>query len=137
MTITHESAGLVDFAEAGKATAKLDIEGQGLFSWLKYEPANKDSSAQIPGKFRNLVQFGRYDYQWKDQTFIVYLYCKYPDHDPPTNFTYFVLRKREGDQIVDGKSSSVKDLVAAASSYADEVHDGDVWVWDDDSWTKS
>jgi len=137
VTTTHSSAGLLEFAKAGKATARLDIEGQDLMSWLKYEPAKKDSTAEQPGKFNDRVQFGRYDYQWKDQSFIVYLYCEYHDCEPPEGITYFILRKREEDRVSDGRSSTVQDLVAAASSHTNDIHEGDVLVWDDDSWTKN
>ena len=137
VTTTHSSVGLLDFAKAGQATAKLDTEGQKLLSWLKYEPPKSDSPAGEPGKFHDKVQFGRYDYQWKDESFIMYLYCKYCDQDHPEGITYFILRKRDGDRIIDGRSSTVKDLIAASSSHTNEIHEGDILVWDDDSWSKN
>lgn len=137
VTTVDSTADLLQFARAGEARASLDTEGQKLLSWLKYEPTKQDSPAKDSGKLKDKVQFARYYYQWRDESFIVYLYCGCPNHDPPSDITYFILRKREGDRIVDGRSSIVRDLVAAASTHANEVHEGDVLVWDDDSWTKS
>ena len=135
MTVAHHSAGLLDFARAGKASAKLDVEGRKLLSWLKYEPANEEYATK-DGKFRDKVCFGRYEYQWNDKVFVVYTYCKYWDHDPQYDISYFILHKYEGDRIVNGRSLAVNDLIAASSTHTNEVHEGDVLVWDDDSWTK-
>ena len=135
--MVHSSAGLLDFAKAGKAKAEVNTDGQNLLSWLKYEPPKRDRDIREPGKFQDLVKFGRYDYQWNENYFLVYMYCAYHERDPPEGITYFILRKRAGDQIVDGQSSVVKDLVAASSSHTNEVQEGDVLVWDDDSWNKS
>ena len=137
VTTVHSSAGLLEFAKAGKAQAKLNTDGQNLLSWLKYEPPKRDRDVREPGKFQDLVKFGRYDYQWNENHFLVYMYRAYPERDPPEGITYFILRKRADDRIVDGQSSTVKELVAASSSHTNEVQEGDVLVWDDDSWNKN
>ena len=137
MTTVDDSVGLLPFAEAGEASATLDSEGQRLFSWLKHERPQEDSLRGKLGGCKTLVHFARYYYQWSNESFIVYLYCEGPDHSPPRGLTYFILRKRDGDQIVEGRSSTVRDLVTAASTHTNQIHEGDVLIWDDDSWTKS
>lgn len=66
--MTPASTGLIAFADAGHATAKLDVESQKVLSQLKYEPAKDRGKA----KFRGQVELARYDYQWNGNTFIVY-----------------------------------------------------------------
>lgn len=134
VTQVDASAGLLDFARAGEATATLDTEGQNLHSYLKYEPAKEDNEE---GTFKDLVKFGRYNYQWNDQSFIVYLLCDDCKDEIPTWNNYFVLHKKEGDQIIAGCSSKTKQLVHASSSHTDDIQQGDVLVYDDNGWTKS
>lgn len=137
VTMVHETADLLGFAKAGEATAHLDIKDQNLVSWLKYKPAKEDSRAHEPGQFKDIVQFAKYDYQWKGESFIMYMYCKYCHQDPPEDITYFILRERDSNDAIDERPPKVMELIAAASSYSNEVHTGDVLIWDNDSWNKS
>lgn len=141
VTMAPASTGLIEFAKAGEATALLDTQSQNLLSRLKYEPAEKANTApehQL-GKYREQVEFGRYDYHWKDRSFIVYLFCQdwEPDivGDSSTN-TFFILHRREGDEIQNGRSVAAKDLIAAASGHSADLHEEDVLVFDDGSWKK-
>ena len=135
------STGLLEYAKAGEATAILDTSGPNLLSRLKYEPAENVRSAQEhrTGQFREQVEFGRYDYHWNGRSFIVYLYCKawYEDTvwDSSAN-VFFILHRREGDKIQDGRSVAAKELIAASASHSDGLDEGDVLIFDDDVWKK-
>ena len=63
LTVTPQSAGLVPFATAGKAEARLDKESETTLYWRQFEPA-KGRAAAEPGHCRDKVIFGRYDYRW-------------------------------------------------------------------------
>ncbi len=149
VTMTPASTGLLELANAGHAVAKLDIESQKLVSRLKYEPAKKpeDQDEDEPDAvmksagFREAVNFGRYDYHWNNKSFIVYLLCENWGENAPTHHldknVYFILTRRDGDEITMGRSSAVKDLISAASSHTNAVHEEDVLVFDDDQWKKN
>ncbi|CAD6573434.1 MAG: hypothetical protein ASARMPREDX12_006022 [Alectoria sarmentosa] len=141
VTMAPASTGLIEYAKAGEATAVLDIESQNLLSRLSYEPAEKIRSApgRQSGKYREQVEFGRYDYHWKDRSFIVYLFCQDWEQDTvrdSSRNTFFILHRREGDTIQNGRSVATKDLIAAASSRSANLHEEDVLIFDDDEWKK-
>ena len=141
VTMASASTGLLEYAKAGEATAILDTNGPNLLSKLKYEPVENVRSAQEhrTGEFREQVEFGRYDYHWNDRSFIVYLYCKawFEDTvwDTPAN-VFYILHRREGDKIQDGRSVAAKELIAASTSHSDRLNEGDVLIFDDDVWKK-
>ncbi|KAL2039725.1 hypothetical protein N7G274_007584 [Stereocaulon virgatum] len=136
VTMTPGSTGLKAFADAGQATAKLDVESEKLLSQLKYELAKDRKVAS----FQELVEFARYDYQWAGNSFIVYQFCKnyYDDDDPPQCTMFFILQKREGSELDDdGRSKSVKGLIAAATSYAQGMQEKGILLFDQSGWKKN
>ena len=133
VTMTPSSTGLIPFANAGEATATLDTESQKNLSWLKYEPPKNAIGDQ--GRFREQLEFGRYDYLWKKKSFIVYHLRSQRNYDS-TMDTYFILHPREGDEIANGRSVTIKNLITAASDHSNDLHEGDVLVFDDDEWEK-
>ena len=135
VTISHESANLLAFAKAGEAEAALDMEGQNLLAWLKFEPPKMDEKTN--GEFQDLVYLGRYLYHWKHKSFIMYSYCREPRYEDPGDRTYFILYPKQHDQIVEGRSTAARELVQAAATHTNEVREGDVLVFDDGYWRKS
>ena len=141
VTMASASTGLLEYAKAGEAVAILDTQGPNLLSKLKYEPAEYVRSAQEhrQGEFREQVEFGRYDYQWKGRSFIVYLLCRswYEDMVWDSNENaFFILHRREGDKIQDGRSVAARELIAASASHSAGLDEGDVMIFDDDVWKK-
>ena len=49
---------------------------------------------------------------------------------------FFILHRREGDKIQDGRSVAAKELIAASASHSDGLEEGDVLIFDDDLWKK-
>ena len=133
VTVTPQATGLLPFAKAGRAEARLDKETEKPLVWRSFEPASGNAAAE-PGHFRDQIKFGRYDYQWKGKSFIVYG-AKYVD-DYAVVKNDFVLYPREGDEIIDGQSKVVDELIAAASQYTNDLHD-EVYVFDQEMWTKN
>ena len=141
VTMTPASTGLLEYAKAGEATAILDIGGQNLLARLKYDRSEnaRSPSEYQPGGYREQVEFGRYDYRWKDRSFIVYLFCRDWDEDTVRDSmrnTFFILHRREGDSTQDGRSVAAKELIAAASHHSADLHEEDVLIYDNDEWKK-
>ena len=141
VTMASASTSLLEYAKAGEAIAILDTKGPNLLSRLKYEPAENVRSAQEhrPGEFREQVEFGRHDYHWDGRSFIVYLFCKAWYEDTvwdSTENAFFILHRREGDKIQDGRSVAAKELIAASASHSNKLDEGDVLIFDDDVWKK-
>ncbi|KAM0799150.1 P-loop containing nucleoside triphosphate hydrolase protein [Usnea florida] len=141
VTMAPASTGLIEYAKAGQAKAVLDTESQNLLSRLKFEAVegNRSHPGHQLGEFREQVEFGRYDYQWKGRSFMVYLFCQDWEKDTvrdSTGNTFFILHRREGDQLQNGRSIAAKELIAAASTHSSNLHGEDVLVFDDDEWKK-
>ena len=132
-TTPQKSTALLLFAAAGHASAKLDKESETPLFWRSFVPASGRAAGE-PGKFRDKVIFGRYDYQWNDKSYIVYS-ARYVD-DYAVLKNDFILVKREGDEIVDGQSKAADELIATASQHANDLHD-EVYVFDQEEWKKN
>ena len=133
-TITpEESTGLIAFADAGKAQAKLDQEDDQSILWRTYNPATGRAAGKS-GQFGEELFFAKYDYNWDDKSFLVYL-AHYVEHFRVVR-NYFVLHKREEDDIINGYSKAVDALIAAASQYNNDLHE-EVLVFDQERWRKN
>lgn len=69
----------------------------------------------------------------------MYLFCQDWQQDTirdASRNTFFILHRREGDGIQNGRSVAAKDLIAAASSHSADLHEEDVLIFDDDEWKK-
>ncbi|KAL8851946.1 MAG: hypothetical protein Q9221_003157 [Calogaya cf. arnoldii] len=121
--------GILNFAEAGQAEAKLDTTSDKYSAWRVHFPVTGRSE----GKTADRVYFGKFDYRWKDLEFIVYA-ATFTENDEPYSNTYILLKKAD-DVIVDGHSKQTDELIAAASKWSEDVHD-EVWVFDQECWSK-
>lgn len=120
--------GLLAFAQAGQAKAELDTKTESLSAWRLHAPPNQRIS-QDGGKMTDIVHFGKYDYEWNCEAFIVYSAI---DDGCENNY---ILHKR-GQDSVDGHCKAADELIAAATKWNNNVHD-EVLVFDQASWTKS
>ena len=133
MTVTPAySTSLLAFANAGQAEAKLDTEAEDFSAW-RIHPPSSDRTSQNHGVISDLVLFGKYDYIWKYQAFIVYSATFQQGHGQVKN--HYVLHKR-GHELVDGRCKVTDDLIAAATQWSNNVHN-EVLVFDQEMWTKS
>ena len=131
VTAVDSEAGLLEFAKDGQASADLDIRNDNYSSIRSYF-ASGGRTADQPGTMSDEVQFGKYDYQWKDHRFIVYT----ATYQQIFGFTTknFVLHKRE-NELCDGRSEITDQLITAATQWAANVH-GEVLVFDREEWEK-
>ncbi len=131
LTVTSRTTGIVSFAHAGQAEAKLDTNNGILVRAL--QPA-KGRSGDDTGKLLDKVLFGKYDYQWNHNNFIVYT-AEYPAGFAREQIDC-ILHKLEKDDVNRGRSLRADELIAAASRYNSDPHD-EVYVFDQGVWTKS
>ena len=131
LTITPKETGIISFAHAGQAEANLD-KTSGVM--LRTHKPAKGRSAKDPGELKDKVLFGKYDYRWNNNTFIVYaaewreFYC--------TQRVTCILHKLEKDDVIAGQSFAADELIAAASRYFNDTHD-EVYMYDQEEWTKN
>jgi len=133
ITVTPESTGLIAFADAGKAQAKLDRETDQSILRRSYKPAT-GRAAGMPGQFEDQIIFAKYEYRWEETPFLVYLAHYVENFQNVRN--YLVLYKREEADLVNGQSKTVDALIAAASQYGNDLHE-EVLMFDQERWTKN
>ena len=131
--VTPSSTNLIEFAEAGLAEATLDLSTDELFEIRACAPASDPFSRGI-GKLESEIVFGKYDYKWNTESFIVYKaqWGKYYD----TVQMSFILHENDLAATSSGRSKASDDLIMAASQYASELHD-EILVFDQEKWTKN
>lgn len=133
VTVTPSKSDLIAFAEAGNAQAKLDTESEN-FSAFRVHKNPKGRDTGIEGSIQDKVMFGKYDYTWNGQHFLVYS-AQWLEDFRPLSF-YFVLHKRD----IEGKSGSqpkaVDELIAASSRWGHDLHE-EVYVFDQQEWVKN
>ena len=131
LTTTGSSRDIIQYAQAGHATAKLDVSKGTIFRL--HEPA-KGRSTGNPGTMVDNIKMARYDYDWKDKDFILYV-VEYSENFRPTQMTC-ILHRRADQDTVDGRCKPADELIAAASDYGSKLHD-EVFVFDQLQWTKN
>ena len=131
VTVTPTWTGVVSFADAGQAEAKLDTT-DGIL-WRTHKPA-KGRSSEDTGRLKDKVHFGKYDYKWNNNTYIVYA-AEWPQ-GYGTERIVCILHKSEKEDVTSGRSLAADELIAAASQYQNDPHD-EVFVYDQEIWTKN
>ena len=81
------------------------------------------------------MEFGRYNYRWKDQEFWVYV-ADYRESEYSRVQNHYILYPRSGGDVVDGQSQVVDKLITAASQHLSEI-DEEIWVYDRGYWNKN
>lgn len=132
VTVTPGHTGLLAFARAGQAKAELDTKTESLSAWRLHVPPSQRIS-QEEGKMTDKVHFGKYDYEWKSEVFIVYTATFQQGFGQVKN--NYVLHKRDHG-LVDGRCKATDELIAAATKWNNNVHD-EVLVFDQERWTKN
>ena len=126
------STGLLAFAKAGQAEARLDVKAEEVSAWRLYYP-NSNRTSHEPGVMSDQVHFGKYDYRWKDEVYIVYSVMCQQGRGQVKN--HYILHER-GHELIEGRCKATDDLIAAATQWSHNVHD-EVLVFDQGTWTKS
>ncbi|KAI4263808.1 MAG: hypothetical protein L6R42_001059 [Xanthoria sp. 1 TBL-2021] len=130
-TVTPAMTGILSFAKAGQAEAKLDTTMDEYSALRVHFPVTDRSGRE--GTTADRVSFGKYDYTWKNLEFIIYSVTWTENGSPHRN--EYILCKKADDVIVDGHSKRTDELIAAASQWSEDLHD-EVWVFDQEYWSK-
>lgn len=132
VTQTPKSTGILRFAKSGQAHAKLDT-GTDFHASRTYKPA--EDHANGPGRLKYKVEFGKYNYRWKDQDFQVYVADFWQTEYIHVQNHYILYARRQAD-IIDGQSQEVDKLITAASQHSSKIHN-EIWVYDRGYWQKN
>ena len=135
LTVTpNSSTGLLSFAKAGHATAALDTKYETSLSFRTYKAA-KGRISNDPGTIKDRVTFGKYDYTWESQSYIIYNAAFTEGYNREDNL--YILSK-----LPDGYSGPatvspqhVDDLIIAATKWNSELHN-EILVFDQQMWLK-
>ena len=133
VTVTPAFTGLLAFAQAGQAKAELDIKTESLSAWRLYTPHSQRTS-QEQGEMTDKVHFGKYDYEWNGEVFILYTATFQQGFGDEVENNY-ILRKSDSE-LLDGRCRATDELIAAATKWNNDVHE-EVLVFDQMSWTKN
>ena len=132
VTQTPKSTGLLKFAKAGQAYAKLDTNTD-FYASRKYKI--DDESANSNGRLKDKVQFGRYDYRWGERDFHLYVADYWESAYQQVQNHYIVYPRNEAD-LIGGQSQVVDKLITAAAKHLNNVDD-QILVYDRGYWKKS
>ncbi|KAL8984540.1 MAG: hypothetical protein Q9205_001528 [Flavoplaca limonia] len=131
VTDTPSMTGILEFAKAGQAEAKFDTTTDEYSAWRVHLPVTNRSGRE--GKTTDSVNFGKFDYRWKEFDFMVY--CAVFIEDGMRQKNTYILSKKADDVITDGRSKRTDELIAAAAQWSVDLHD-EVWVFDQEYWAK-
>jgi transitional endoplasmic reticulum ATPase len=121
---------LLAYAAAGFATAKSLQEDprdpfSGTLTWRQYMPPARRGDA---GVLFNRIQFGKYEYTYKDATFILYIVSGRDGGQPYPQVI--------NNYIVSAEQHKVDELLLNCASWGTKLHN-EVWVFDGGYWSKN
>lgn len=129
-------AALLKYAdETGEATynavAADDLTFGPLFTTHQYIPPKRRIDAGSDGKIGEKVKFGRYEYSYKGQVYLLYI-CEGREGNFMTNerIHQFLVHEKTTQAAND-----VSKLITAVGQWASELHE-EIWVFDQGRWTK-
>jgi transitional endoplasmic reticulum ATPase len=118
---------LLGYAAAGHALAMPvpDTDDSLLLKWRSYVPPSKRLDGGIGGLVDKII-FGKYQYAWKDQEFVLYLI----DGRDGT-MAYPITR----NNYIIGDEAAVNDLILEVGKFSSTLHD-EIWVFNQGFWHK-
>ena len=128
VTLTSQETGIIEFAQAGYAKADLDTTTDHYLACRTLEPETDSTEQDVTMK--DEVIFGKYNYLWNGNRYIIYFASFFQDYYPRKS-TY-ILSDTKDDTIVNGHSKRTDELISAASRLHNEV-----WVFDQEQWTRN
>ena len=132
VTQTPKSTGILKFVKAGQAQATLDTNTD-YYALRTYKPATDHRKGV--GRLKYKVEFGKYNYRWKNRDFHVYV-ADYWESEYSKVQSHYVLYPRSKEDVKDGQSQMVDKLITAAAQHLSEIDD-EIWVYDRGYWRKN
>ena len=136
LTVTPTfSCDLLGFAAAGHAQAQLDSrEPPPLFS-RSYIPPPKELDGD-QGVLATHIVFAKYNYQWKDSLFLLYIAEGFEDGGFGSTINSYLLHEPDHHDAGLPQSKSSDELIFFASKWTLELHH-ELWVYDQGYWQKN
>jgi transitional endoplasmic reticulum ATPase len=123
------SCNLVQYAEAGNASATLSEDGHPTLSSWTFEAATRRASDGSPaGTLTQKIVFGRYDYVWQKRKFQVFVVDGQNSPIGQCDRRWYLLSRFSEKEAAEA-------LVLAASIWSEQSHN-EVWVYDQGWWSK-
>ena len=127
---------LLGYAEAGYATAIRKIEDGSCYDATRVyrlPPSRLDETT--PGKLEDVVNFGRWEYQWDGSDFVVYEVL-YVNRFSQVIKLLYVLAPQIPGIFRNGYHGRIDDLLLASGKWTRGLHK-QIWVFDNQQWAKN
>lgn len=132
--VSSNNCDLLGYAGAGHAKSELDTEGEAFHAQKTYQaPSRRSEDSQ--GTLADHIVFGKYDYHWNQDSFIVYL-AEWDSSMRGRIRSYYILAKRSMTGATSGNPSATDELILAASKWSTEVHE-EIYIFDNGFWSKN
>lgn len=128
---TPRKCDLMGYAAAG--FAQLSKTADELYDASRHYQAPGPRVERQNATLRDHVLFARWQYTWKEHTFIIYE-TEYTNQHSAQAKLYFILLPKP--QAPEGKESPIDKLLLSAGTWSSELHD-EIYVFDDGHWQKS
>ena len=124
VTQTPKSTGILKFAKAGQAQATLDTDVDHYASRTYKLPTDHAKGA---GRLKYEVDFGRYNYRWKDRDFFIYV-ASYWESEYSQVQNHYVVYPRSQEDVINGRSKMADNLITAASQHLSKNRGRDMGI---------
>ncbi|KAF2177712.1 P-loop containing nucleoside triphosphate hydrolase protein [Zopfia rhizophila CBS 207.26] len=131
--VDESRVSLIEYAEAGKAIAILDVEGEAFNATRWWRPVGERIEKKLhPGKLDDDFRFARFQYIWEGKEFVVYL-VRWKDMLESPNKVFFVV---SDGNVIDGHCINTDTLLLSAGKWTSQLHE-EIFVFDGGHWDKS
>jgi AAA+ superfamily predicted ATPase len=134
--VEQHKASLFEYAEAGKATSRLDSDEEYFNATRKWRSVGESMEKKLhPGRLDDEYRLARFQYIWEEKEFLVY-YVTYKDMLENPQRMFYVLYPRNTENIVDGHCTDTDEFILAVGKWTSQLHQ-EIFVFDDGRWEKS
>ncbi|KAF2494307.1 proteasome-activating nucleotidase [Lophium mytilinum] len=132
-TVDPKNCALLEFANAGKATATLNPTDDAFNATRTWQPVGTGTSKKShPGELTDHIRFAQYTYTWDSRDFLLYE-TEWTDMLRPPTKLFYILSPRPSTS---GHSPATDALLLAAGKWSSALH-SEIYVFDNAHWTKS
>lgn len=135
VTVAKEDAGILDYARAGNATLSPD-ENDGRFVAVRESVAANRRAGAKSGKFKDDILFGMHECSWRNNDFIIFYVDWIEDLFGLHKKAHFILYERSKAASNETPPKIVDELIAEATKWNQDTRE-EIWVFDQEQWTKS
>ena len=135
VTVADEKSGILDYARAGNAALSLDEDDGRFVAVREYVVANRRAAAKA-GKLTDDIRFGTHYCSWRNKDFIIFTVDWVKDLFGKHKKAHFILHERSQGASNETPPKIVDELIAEATKWNQDARE-EIWVFDQNEWTKS